>query len=217
LTDSKYTFVIQSVLVHGGLALALGSLFWLAPTPRPAVTKYKIEIENIKMAEPVTATAPKVNLAKPKSQDQNLIKPKKQVFGITKDTLTSENETAPGVKLGTTLAKAEDNEIIDRNEAFDLPTPTAEYLVSEMPRIQSEVRIPYPAEAKKKNKEGLVLMDLLIDEKGQVRQAVLIEGPGFGLNEAALVAIRDFKFYPAKLDGKSVAVRIRYAYRFVLN
>jgi periplasmic protein TonB len=98
-----------------------------------------------------------------------------------------------------------------------LPVPAEEFLVTQMPRLKHEVRLPYPPEAKAKNIQGLVVLNVLIDDQGKVRQAELVEGPGYGLNEAALKAIYSFEFSPAVIDKKPVAVRIRYAYRFVLN
>ncbi|MFN8943953.1 MAG: energy transducer TonB [Pseudobdellovibrionaceae bacterium] len=211
------SFVVQSFLIHSAALAVLASVIWLAPKGKPSITQYKVEIQEVKMAAPVEEITPEINLTRPKVETKPSEPPRKKVFGITKDTLTSQFENAVGVKLGTTLAKERDNEIIDEKDAVALPVPTAEYLVSEMPRLKSEVRIPYPEQAKKKNIEGVVLMELLIDENGTVRQASLIEGPGFGLNEAAMGVIRGFVFFPAKVEGKSVAVKIRYGYRFVLN
>ena len=86
-----------------------------------------------------------------------------------------------------------------------------------MPKLKSEVRVPYPTEAKKKGIQGAVVMDLLIDQNGKVRQVNLIEGPGYGLNEAALDGMKNFLFEPAKIGNQNVAVRIRYSYRFVIE
>jgi protein TonB len=86
-----------------------------------------------------------------------------------------------------------------------------------MPELKSEFRIPYPPEAKQKGIQGAVVMDILIDAQGTVRDAKLIEGPGSGLNEAALEAVKKFKFSPAFMQDKPVAVKIRYAYRFILE
>jgi protein TonB len=85
-----------------------------------------------------------------------------------------------------------------------------------MPSVAAEVRIPYPPEAREKKIEGKVVMELLIDAEGKVRNATIVSGPGYGLNEAALEAIYRFKFKPAEVEGKPVAVKIPYTYNFVL-
>ena len=115
------------------------------------------------------------------------------------------------------MAKEQDNLKLDPNDLDSLPIPADDFLVSSMPQLMSEIRIQYPDEAKKAGIEGPVVMDLLIDAQGSVRQVSLIKGPGFGLNEAALAAIKDFKFRPAKIKDQAVAVKIRYTYRFVLE
>jgi protein TonB len=86
-----------------------------------------------------------------------------------------------------------------------------------MPKLKSEIRVPYPIEARKKGIQGAVIMDLLIDQLGKVRQVSVVDGPGYGLNEAAAEGMKNFIFEPAKIGTQSVAVRIRYSYRFVIE
>jgi protein TonB len=150
--------------------------------------------------------------------------PKKQpkpraVFGLSRKSLTADStETqAPEVKAGNTTAKAPDLEKLNPDDADSLPIPADEYLVSEMPVLINDYRAPYPPEAKKKGIEGAVVFELLIDATGKVRQAVLLDGPGAGLNEAAETAVRNLLFKPARVAEQFVAVKIRYAYRFVLE
>ncbi len=141
----------------------------------------------------------------------------KAVFGIAKRTEKVEQKEGLGtaIKQGNTLAKESDQEAGD--DSKNLPSPTDEYLVSSMPKLSSEYRIPYPPEAKKKGIQGPVVMDLLIDANGTVRDVKLISSPSPLLSESALAAIKNFKFIPAQIKDKSVAIRIRYSYRFVLE
>lgn len=62
-----------------------------------------------------------------------------------------------------------------------------------------------------------MIMNLLIDDSGKVREASLIEGPDAELNAAAMAAAKGFRFSPAMIQKQPVAVRIRYIYRFVLE
>jgi protein TonB len=137
------------------------------------------------------------------------------VFGSATDALKSDSGLE--VKAGNTVAKAQDDLKLRDDDAKSLPIPTEEYLVTKMPTLVGDFRIPYPPEAKKKGVQGPVLMDLLIDTKGVVRQAALLQGPGEGLNEAALEAVKQLKFQPAEVEGKPVSVKIRYSYKFVLS
>jgi protein TonB len=119
-------------------------------------------------------------------------------------------------KKGNTLAKEVDQTKLLESDVTSLPTPTEEYLVSEMPVVLSEVRPIYPKEAKEKKIEGAVVLAILIDEQGLVRQVSVIEGPEV-FKTGALEAMKKFRFKPAKVDGRPVAVRIRYSLNFKLE
>jgi protein TonB len=148
---------------------------------------------------------------------------RRAVFGISRRTLTEQpSENAPAgpaveVKAGNTLATAPDDKKLEPGDETALPIPTEEYLVTQMPILDEEIRIPYPAEARSKGIEGPVAMDILIDEEGKVRDVRLLDGPNHGLNEAAMEAGKRLRFKPARIHERAVAVRIRYVYRFVLE
>jgi protein TonB len=92
-----------------------------------------------------------------------------------------------------------------------------DYEVSQMPVLMNEVRVAYPAEAKAKNIQGNVVFDLLIGSDGLVRELKVVSSPDSTLTQAAQGAVNGFKFRPAKMGDKSVAIRIRYTYRFLLQ
>ena len=85
-----------------------------------------------------------------------------------------------------------------------------------MPSVLSEVKPAYPKEARDTKTEGRVILDILIDSAGKVRDAKFIEGEAI-FRIPAVQAIRKFLFRPAKTDGKAVAVRIRYTLNFKLE
>jgi protein TonB len=139
----------------------------------------------------------------------------REVFGISPRSVTSDQ--GEEVKAGNTVAKAPDQEILKPGDPDLLPVPSEEYLITSMPELKSDVRVPYPPEARKRGIQGAVIMNLLIDESGKVREVSLVEGPHAELNAAAMTAARDFQFTPAMIQKKPAAVRIRYVYRFVLE
>jgi len=145
-------------------------------------------------------------------------KPVREIFGASRESYTDTSAGKDGVaaKKGNTLAKEVDKTILTDADATALPTPTEEYLVSDMPVVLSEVRPVYPKAAKDKRLEGAVSLDVLIDEKGDVRQVSVIEGEEI-FRSGAVEAMKKFKFKPARVDGKAVAVRIRYSLKFKLE
>ena len=64
-------------------------------------------------------------------------------------------------------------------------------------------RPEYPTRAQRREKEAEVIVAVLVDERGEVARALLKEStlPGFGFEEAALVAARGSTFQPASRDG----------------
>jgi protein TonB len=94
------------------------------------------------------------------------------------------------------------------------PPPT----LRSRPRLLREHKVPYPEEARRQGIEGTVALDVLVGEDGRVREARVISGPGFGLNEAAQRALMRFAFQPAVYsDGKPRAYRIVYRYVFQID
>jgi protein TonB len=86
------------------------------------------------------------------------------------------------------------------------------------PRLLREHKVRYPEEARRQGIEGTVTLDVLVGEDGRVREAKVISGPGFGLNEAAQRALMRFEFAPAVYsDGRPRAHRIVYRYVFQID
>lgn len=94
--------------------------------------------------------------------------------------------------------------------------------VEEMPEpiggmytIQSKIK--YPESAKNQGIEGKVFIQAFIDEIGNVEEAKVIKGAGYGLDEAALEAVKQTKFTPGKQKGKPVKVQVSIPIIFKLE
>jgi len=94
--------------------------------------------------------------------------------------------------------------------------------VEEMPEpigglyaIQSKIN--YPESAKNQGKEGKVFILAYIDEVGDVVETKVIKGAGYGLDEAALEAVKQTKFTPGKQKGKPVKVQVSIPIVFKLQ
>jgi TonB family protein len=81
----------------------------------------------------------------------------------------------------------------------------------------NEVRVPYPTEARARGIQGNVVFEILISSDGRVREMKVISSPDPVLTNAAQSAVSAFKFRPARMADKPVAIRIRYTYRFLLQ
>jgi protein TonB len=74
----------------------------------------------------------------------------------------------------------------------------------------------YPAVARAAHVEGLVVIDAIIDEQGNVVQARVIEGPPL-LVGAALAAVTQWKYQPTYLNGQPVALSTHVNVMFRLH
>jgi TonB family protein len=64
----------------------------------------------------------------------------------------------------------------------------------------------YSNEARKAKYQGAVKLNVVIDEKGHVRSAVVTKADPYGLDARSLIAARQWQFEPAMKNGKPVAV-----------
>ena len=74
----------------------------------------------------------------------------------------------------------------------------------------------YPDAARRKNLQGAVVAEIRIDRDGKVESARAAEGSGSELlDDAALAAVRSWKYRPATLAGKPVPSirRVRFVFR----
>ena len=74
----------------------------------------------------------------------------------------------------------------------------------------------YPAVARAAHVDGLVVIDAIIDEQGNVVQARVVEGPPL-LVAAALDAVAKWKYEPTFLNGQAVAIRTHIQVMFRLQ
>ncbi|MBI1178864.1 TonB family protein [bacterium] len=101
--------------------------------------------------------------------------------------------------------------MVDQIDVFELsqldkaPTPT--------------MQIPpnYPAEMQRNKVSGDVVLMLVLDEKGRVREAKVERSSNPAFERPAIDAAKQWMFEPAVKDGKPVRARLRAPIRFGIN
>jgi protein TonB len=76
---------------------------------------------------------------------------------------------------------------------------------------------PYPEAARKIRIEGVVLVEAVIDEAGNVVDARVLKDIGMGCGRAAVEAIRTWRYEPATLNGRPVSVYLEVRVSFRLH
>ncbi|MEM9408399.1 MAG: energy transducer TonB [Acidobacteriota bacterium] len=75
----------------------------------------------------------------------------------------------------------------------------------------------YTEIARRTRTRGTVILQTVIDVHGDVTDVEVLRGLPMGLTEAAVSAVKEWKFEPARLDGRPVAVYFTLTVRFELN
>lgn len=117
---------------------------------------------------------------------------------------------APGV-TGATLTA------IARNDPAVRPVTWDARDVDEPARLLSSKAAVYPAAASVQGIEADVPLELVVDEAGGVLDARTKTRAGYGFDEAALEAVRGYRFAPARRRGRSVRVRLSWTVNFRLR
>jgi TonB family protein len=82
------------------------------------------------------------------------------------------------------------------------------------PVLRSRAEATYPPEALRDRLEATVGLEIVVDATGSVASARVIGPAGHGFDEAALVAVRQFVFEPARKNGRAIQSTVQLAYEF---
>ncbi|MEW5742432.1 MAG: TonB family protein [Myxococcota bacterium] len=90
-------------------------------------------------------------------------------------------------------------------------------VLTKAPELLEFIPADYPPDAKAQGLTASVRLLVTIDETGAVADAVVPEPVGNGFDDAAIAAVKRFRFSPAEVDFKPAPVQIEYVYHFVLQ
>ena len=143
-----------------------------------------------------------------KLQTPKKIEPEEQIEVVNQDDIAEEIVETEKEVVEVEVATVAEIEYLPQHKISDPPgIPTDEILK----------KIVYPPLANRQKIEGVVYLELYIDQTGTIRDIQVLRDPGYGLAEAAIEAISGLKCAPALANGKAVAVRFRYPVRFKLK
>ena len=127
---------------------------------------------------------------------------------------------APGVKIERDDSIApEDSAIEDLPDALNDRTIDAEVSVQvdQNARALRKVKPKYPEAARRANKEDVVTLEFTVDVDGKATDIKVVEPKGFGFDEAAIEAVKRWRFTPAKKGNEAVPQRVKQKIRFNLD
>jgi TonB family protein len=122
--------------------------------------------------------------------------------------LSASNQTEPGLASGLSVSNSR------QPAAPPAPLPVGGDV--KPARLLSSVAPIYPAIAKAQRVAGHVKVDALVDASGRVTSMTVVSGPAL-LQQAAMDALRHWKYEPAQLDGKAVPMHLTVTVQFKLQ
>ena len=140
--------------------------------------------------------------------------------GFVKPTTTVGPETtAPGFEIQrdapTLIDKLEPSASEDSPGLDSVDFKTEPGIVRPQYKFKAEPK--YPEAASKAGKEGQILLQATIDEKGIPRDIIAITDIGFGFEAAAIAALRKTTFRPATKGGNPISLQVEIPYSFTLK
>ena len=163
--------------------------------------------ESVETVEPEIArpSLGKVHLAKPKA--------------IRSASLPATGEMEPSLEVNSELTSRENSLGANLAEGSQPAAPAAPAPAGgdvKPAHLISSVAPSYPALARTQHIAGDVRVDALIDVTGRVTTMKIVSGPSL-LHQAAMDALRQWKYQSATLDGKPVAMHLTVTIQFRLQ
>jgi TonB family protein len=85
------------------------------------------------------------------------------------------------------------------------------------PSVTRRVEPMYPVDARRDRISGIVILEVLVDKSGTVRDAVVLKDLPGGLGDSALAAVKQWVFQPATRNGEAVDVIFNLTVNFKLG
>lgn len=130
-------------------------------------------------------------------------------------------ETPPG----SVLARAPNSPAVnptvtaDAAPAAAVAAPPLAEVLSRQPSFRQPPRQPsYPSQARRRNQQGVVLVEVRLDARGRQRSLSVLRSSGVdSLDRAALEAVAQWHFRPETAGGQAVPSRVQIPIKFALT
>ncbi len=207
------TAIIAAILIH---VVALGT-YWGARWYQERGRQYAVTITDYADLGPPPALTDA-----PEMPEVPVEAPSRPVIGIPEPVddaevsaeMTIATQTEMSQSIAPVIQDIEEENIViqapeEENIQIDddaLPPPDAFVPFEVGPKPTTPISPEYPELARKAGIEGTVIVRILIDKNGRVRDAIVARSVGAGLDEAAVEAIKRTVYTPAIQNNRPVAV-----------
>jgi len=193
---------------------------WLpvAPPTQPRVNADRKVVRRTSVPPDVRLFTPEEHLTGGDENSQRSMDPSLTLvpeLNIAQEVLQSRLETMPRVVMDTPVLSPPLPPTIETNEAPPPPAPRIGGQVEPAQLVKQVVPV-YPPMARSARVQGVVTVDAIIQPSGKLTEMKVVDGHPL-LIEAALEALRQWRYKPAKLNGTAVEspVHINVSFRLV--
>ncbi len=192
---------------------------WMNHEPRPAVTAdERVPPPHVRAPTPPNPSHMRVGAAFHPTKVTALLGEDRSGAEPPPAVLTAVADDTPRFVMAFGAAATTSGGLSKTGESGDAPPETyPETGVSSRARLLRGAPPEYPAAARAAAVEAKLPLDIVVDPSGSVVEARLLDHAGYGLDEAALRAVRAYRFAPAQRDGRGVRVRMRWVVDFRLD
>jgi TonB family protein len=194
---------------------------WLpvAPPTQPRVNANREVVHRTSVPPDVRLFTPEEHLTAGDENSQRSIDPSLTLvpeLNIAQEVLQARLETMPRVVTDPPVLSAPSLPAIETNAAPPAPPPPRIGGQVEPAQLVKQVVPVYPQMARTARVEGAVTVDAIIQPSGKLTELKVVEGHPL-LIDAALQALRQWRYKPAKLNGTAVEspVHINVVFRLV--
>jgi protein TonB len=193
---NSYPRIFRMAVIIAIVGHALAFLVMPEWQPRPYQLREKQVLEAINIPDQISIPPPPKEEAKP--------------------VVPTEIEPSEDAGAEETIESTELN--VEAPPELPPPPKRAEFFTAfdDPPQIIVQVPPEYPEMARMAELEGVVMVQIGVNEFGDVVEATVVQGID-GLNQAAIEAVYKWKFRPAKQRDIPVPVRIVVPIRFTLR
>lgn len=204
---------VAALAVHAAVALAIFA--W--PAAQPAIEP--VTVVELVLERPPEPPAPSVQEPVPTPQPQA---PAPRVKAAAPRPAPAPAAVAPQSRAETGMAPAAaPGETSSTSEPSAPPVavaPPPKGVESAVATPLSQTKPFYPRIARQRGWQGVVIVRVSVDEAGLPCHAAIRDSSGHAvLDEAALDAVRTWRFSPARRDGQAVASAVDVPVRFSLG
>jgi periplasmic protein TonB len=213
------SLLLHAAVVGGVLAFSCRARpFHMVVTWQPSVSSQPTEVQLQEPQTPVDEQDPPTPAVEP----EDATAPPPETAMVTPSPLQFAPDKPPMEPVALALPQPQSPDWLCHVRPVQVaaappPAPAADFVDAVADASQNSPPI-YPLESRRRAEQGAVVLELRIDAAGAVTDArVKLSSGHLRLDRAALLALRQWRFHPARRGGTAVAVSIDQTIEFQLT